>query len=128
MVKARWLLVTIGLPALYLALVVIFNLPEKPEYWLKDRTVMTVSEKAGPVILDMPGPIYPPQALRDSVEGNVTVQVVVDAEGAVTSATPIAGPAILRDAAADAVRRWRFEGKALATQVEVGFSLPKMRQ
>lgn len=122
MVRARQALVTIGLPALYLLLVVIFTLPEKPEYWLKDRTVMTVSEKAGPAILHMPDPIYPAQALHDAVEGNVTVKVVVDAEGAVTSASAIAGPEALREAAVDAVRRWQFEGKAQATQVEVGFS------
>ncbi len=114
---------TVGLPALYLALVVIFNLPEKPEYWLKDRTVMTVSERAGPAILHMPDPIYPAQALRDSVEGNVTVKVVVDAGGAVSSATAITGPEALREAAVDAVRRWQFEAKAQETQVEVGFSL-----
>ena len=121
--RARWLLITFALPALYLALVVIFTLPEKPEYWLKDRTVMTVSEKAGPVILHMPDPIYPPQALRNSVEGSVTVKVVVDDGGVVTSATPVAGPEVLRDAAVESVRRWQFEGKAVETQVEVGFSL-----
>ena len=90
--SARWLLVTVGLPALYLALVVFFNLPEKPEYWLKDRTVMTVSEKAGPAILHMPDPIYPPNALRDSVQGSVTVKVVMDDAGAVASAIAIVGP------------------------------------
>jgi len=121
--RARALLVTYGLPALYLALVVIFNLPEKPEYWLKDRTVMTVSEPAGPAILHMPDPIYPAQALRNSVEGSVTVKVTVNAGGVVTSATPVAGPEVLRDAAVAAVRCWQFEGKAVETQVEVGFSL-----
>ena len=123
MARSHWLLVTIGPPALYLALVVIFTLPEKPEYWLKDRTVMTVSEKAGPVILYMPDPIYPPRALRESVQGSVTIKVVVDAGGVVASATAIAGPEVLRDAAVAAVRRWQFEGKAQETQVEVGFSL-----
>ena len=122
--RVRGMLVTYGLPALYLALVVVFNLPEKPEYWLPGRTVMTVTEKAGPVmILHMPDPIYPAQALRDSVQGTVTVKVSVAADGAVSQATALAGPEALRDAAVDAVRRWQFEGKALETQVDVGFSL-----
>jgi TonB family protein len=123
MSRARRVLVTYGLPGLYLALVVIFNLPEKPEYWLPGRTVMTVSEKAGPMILHMPDPIYPPQALRDSVQGTVTVKVSVAADGTVSQAAAIAGPEALRDAAVDAVRRWQFEGKPVETQVDVGFSL-----
>jgi TonB family protein len=117
------MLVTYGIPALYLALVVIYNLPAKPEYWLPGHTVMTVSEKAGPIILHMPDPIYPPQALRDSVQGTVTVKVSVAPDGTVSQATAIAGPEALRAAAVDAVRCWQFEGKALETQVDVGFSL-----
>ncbi|MEO8597013.1 MAG: TonB family protein [Candidatus Solibacter sp.] len=123
MARLRWTLITFGLPALYVALLVIFNWPEKPEYVRATPTVMTVSEQAGASVLHMPEPIYPEQALRDSVEGTVKLHVSINADGLVTQATPVAGPPLLRAAAVDAVHRWQFEGKLAETQVDVGFSL-----
>ena len=123
MVRPLWAGVTFGLPAVYLALVIVFSWPEKPEYVAANPTVMTVSEKAGAAVLHMPEPIYPEQALRESVEGTVKLKVVVDADGVAGKVTPVAGPELLRGAAVDAVHRWQFEGKAAETQVEVPFSL-----
>jgi len=91
------------------------NWPEKPEYVAASPTVMTVSEKAGTAVLHMPEPIYPEQALRESVEGTVKLKVVVNDEGMAVNVTPVSGPELLRAAAVDAVHRWQFEGKEAET-------------
>jgi TonB family protein len=41
--------------------------------------------------------------------GTVDVQVTIDETGRVTDATPVSGPGPLRDAAARAVRSWRYQ-------------------
>jgi len=123
MKRLLWTGMTFGLPAVYVALIVVSSWPEKPEYVAANPTVMTVSEKAGAAVLHMPEPIYPEQAQRESVEGTVKLKVIVNDDGTAVSVTPVSGPELLRAAAVDAVHRWQFEGKAAETQVEVTFSL-----
>jgi len=116
-------MITLAPPAIYLALLIVATRPEAPEYVLPGPTVMTVSDKGGPVVLHGPEAVYPAQALRDRIEGSVGLKVTVADDGTVTSAVPISGPAPLRQAAAENVRRWQFEPKAVETQIDVGFSL-----
>ena len=123
MARLRWAAVTIALPLVYLVLLYQATRPPKAVYVFANPTVMTVSDKGGPVILHSPDAIYPPQALRDRVEGRVTLKVTVGADGTVTQALPVSGPKALRHAAMDNVRQWQFEAKAQETQVDVGFSL-----
>ena len=93
-------------------------------YVFANPTVMTVSDKGGPAILHSPDAVYPAQALRDRVEGRVTLKVTVGADGTVTHAdSAVSGPKALRQAAVDNVRQWQFEAKAQETEVDVGFSL-----
>jgi TonB family protein len=66
--------------------------------------------------------VYPPQALRRRVEGTVTVEVTVAADGTVARAVPVSGPEPLRQAAAANVLQWQFEAKAQQTRVDVRFS------
>ncbi len=54
-------------------------------------------------------PVYPSLARQARVEGKVVVEMVVDANGVVKSARAIRGPAMLRQAAVDAVRQFRYE-------------------
>jgi TonB family protein len=116
-------LLAIGLPSIYAMAVYVATRPPKPVYTLANRTVMTVTDKGGPPILHAPDPEYPPQALRDRVEGSVRLKVTVAADGTVTGAVPLSGPEPLRQAAVDTVRRWQFAASATETEVEVGFSL-----
>jgi len=58
--------------------------------------------------LQLPVPIYPATAKAARVTGEVVVQVVVTETGKVESAKPASGPAMLRQAAADAARRAKF--------------------
>ncbi len=59
-------------------------------------------------VLYSPAPAYPPQAAAARVQGIVKVQAEVDRNGNVASARVISGPPMLRDAAVDAVQRWRY--------------------
>jgi len=53
-------------------------------------------------------PSYPPAARAARVSGVVTVYVVVNEKGSVEEVRRAAGPSLLRRAAEDAVRRWKF--------------------
>lgn len=55
-----------------------------------------------------PAPLYPVAASAAHVQGEVKVQATVDRDGKVASARVISGPPLLRDAALDAVQRWRY--------------------
>ncbi len=59
-------------------------------------------------VIFSPAPAYPPAASAARVEGQVTVQAVVDPAGKVVSARAVSGPPELRDAATEAVQRWRY--------------------
>jgi len=52
-------------------------------------------------------PIYPPPARE--VSGAVVVEVTIDEEGYVISATPVSGHPLLKEAAAAAARGWKFQ-------------------
>jgi protein TonB len=54
-------------------------------------------------------PIYPVEALRKKIEGQVLVEVVTNRKGEVLSATVITGPLLLREAAIEAVKQWKHE-------------------
>ncbi len=53
-------------------------------------------------------PTYPPTAKTAHVSGVVTVHVVVDENGSVAAVQSTDGPQLLRQAAVEAARRWRF--------------------
>ncbi len=53
-------------------------------------------------------PSYPPTARSARITGIVTVYVEVDPTGAVSTVQSTSGPAVLRQAAMDAARRWKF--------------------
>jgi TonB family protein len=123
MSRLRWASITFALPLIYIAMLYLATRPPKAVYEFANPTVMTVSDKGGPAILHAPGVVYPARALRDRVEGSVTLKVTVGADGAVAQAVPVSGPAPLRQAAVDSVRHWQFEAKAQETQIDVSFSL-----
>jgi protein TonB len=58
------------------------------------------------------------------VEGDVVVEASIDSNGNVSATKVLYGPQMLRVAAVDALRRWKYEpamldGKAVATQMTV---------
>jgi TonB family protein len=70
----------------------------------KPVDVGSLNEKA----VSFPKPVYPQEAKRLKVSGPVTVRVVVDESGNVTSAKAIDGPAPLRQPAEEAARKAKF--------------------
>ncbi|MBV9926586.1 MAG: TonB family protein [Acidobacteria bacterium] len=63
-----------------------------------------------------PLPAYPPVAKAASAQGTVTVQVVVDEQGHVTSASAVSGHPLLQRAAVEAARQAQFSPTLLSGQ------------
>jgi protein TonB len=75
-------------------------------------------------------PVYPPLARQTRVSGIVRVRALIGKDGKVKQATAAAGPPLLRQAAAEAVRRWLYNPAMLngapvesETQVDVNFMM-----
>jgi protein TonB len=69
-------------------------------------------------------PIYPPLARTQHVAGNVVVDALIDANGKVTTMKVVSGPALLHQAAMDALRQWKYQpatlnGQAMAMHLSV---------
>jgi TonB family protein len=67
---------------------------------------------------------YPATAKQSNIQGSVTVSANVDANGIVVSATALNGPLLLRQAAVDSVKQWKYspgliDGKPAPSQVTV---------
>jgi TonB family protein len=78
------------------------------------------------VVLSRVPPVYPELAKRMGVTGNVTIRAVVLPNGTVSEIEVESGHALLRRAAGDAVRLWRFAPDPASSEcvVTVGFELP----
>jgi TonB family protein len=75
-------------------------------------------------LLSTVGPIYPEMAKAQHISGNVTVDALIDASGKVTTMKVLSGPALLRQAAMDALRQWKYQpatldGKAVPMHLNV---------
>jgi TonB family protein len=99
----------------------------------RDRDVKVTEGASAPsaVLLSIPRPIYPPEALRAGLEGTVLIKARIGPDGIVEELKLIdGGIAIFNPAAIDAVRRARFrpfsEGEAcdsLWVQIPMRFSI-----
>jgi TonB family protein len=61
-------------------------------------------------------PQYPNLARQSHTQGDVGLEIVVDKAGGVSEARVVSGPTVLRQAALDAVRRWKYEPSLLDGQ------------
>lgn len=80
-----------------------------------------------PKLIKSVAPVYPSLATANHIEGNVKIQAQIDASGRVTSTKVISGPILLRAAAMNAVRQWKYspamlDGKPIAAQYAVTVS------
>jgi len=67
-------------------------------------------------------PVYPPDAMRNFITGDVRITAEVAADGHVGKVTVISGPAALRSAAIEAMKQYEYEpatkgGKPISSQV-----------
>ena len=76
-------------------------------------------------------PAYPPDALRNGIQGPVQLLATVSKSGDISSVKILSGDARLAHAASDAVKQWKYkpyllngEPVEIQTQVTVNFKLP----
>ena len=62
-----------------------------------------------PKLISSPNPVYPPMARSQSLEGVVALDALVDAAGNITEVKALSGPVLLRQAAIDALRKWKYQ-------------------
>jgi TonB family protein len=62
-----------------------------------------------PQLVMKSAPNYPAMATRASVEGDVTVDAVIDTTGKLTSMKVVSGPLLLQQAALDSLRTWKYQ-------------------
>ena len=69
-------------------------------------------------------PVYPLNAKEAGIAGDVVIKTTIDQKGTVADMHVVSGPLMLRQAALDALRRWKFEpskldGQPIAVQMLV---------
>jgi protein TonB len=60
------------------------------------------------LLLQRTQPIYPPIAKAARVSGTVVLQATISKQGTIENLKIVSGPAMLQQAAVDAVRQWRY--------------------
>ena len=104
-----------------------YNLSSAPS---SNRLVNVSSGVMAANLLSGPKPSYPTLASLTHTQGNVVMQVVISKKGTVEHLEVIKGHRLLRGAAKNAVRNWRYRPYTIdgvpvevATTVSVDFSL-----
>jgi protein TonB len=69
-------------------------------------------------------PVYPDEARKQGVQGDVVVDLLVDETGKVAQAQAVSGPSMLREAAVTALRKRKYrpatlDGRPTSTHVMV---------
>jgi TonB family protein len=87
---------------------------------------------AGGVLVHKVQPVYPAEARRMRVEGNVVIDATVTAQGQVDDLKLVSGHPMLAPAAMDAIRRWRYTPYTLngnpipkETRITISFIAPQ---
>jgi TonB family protein len=75
-------------------------------------------------------PVYPPIARSNGIEGSVVVDTSIGPAGNVVATKVISGPPVLRQAAIDALRRWKYQpgllnGEPVTAQITVTIQFHK---
>jgi protein TonB len=87
----------------------VFNGQAKPNVKTVPAKPITISAGvAVGLLIKKTEPTYPPIAKTARVAGTVVLQATIAKSGAVTNLRVVSGPAMLRQAAVDAVRTWRY--------------------
>lgn len=89
--------------------VIKFRLDKDKKAGKPGKAPVVLSTDQKPKIVKKVDPKYPKDALKQGVKGNVVVELTVDTAGRVKSAKIIDGDPLLRPAALNAVKQWRYE-------------------
>jgi TonB family protein len=103
----------------------ISNLPTPPGSATASAPVSAPSMVRDAVLISSTLPVYPASAKQSNIQGIVTISASVDENGNVIRAKAMGGPILLRQAAVDAVKLWKYsprvvDGKPSPSQVNVG--------
>jgi protein TonB len=102
---------------------VAFSSPEVP--------VKTGGQIQMPKVISSPPPAFPDLARSQGVQGTVVMDALIDATGTVAAVKVISGPLTLRQAAMDALRRWKYQPARLngqPTSVHISVNINFTRQ
>jgi TonB family protein len=99
-------------------------LGESPSSGPAAPATRTSSGVTQPRLLAAPAPIYPYAARAEHVQGDVSVDLLIDDTGKVASMTVLSGPSLLRPAALDALKQRKYapamlDGKATTSHIVV---------
>jgi TonB family protein len=94
--------------------------PEQPS---AAETVASDAPEMPAKLLKAANPVYPPDAMRSYITGDVKAEVVVEASGRVGEVKVLSGPQALREAAVDALKQYEYApatqgGKAVKSKTE----------
>ena len=86
--------------------------------------VSTAKSVSDPTLISSTRPVYPDMAKQTNVQGIVLLALTVDAKGSVVDAKVVSGPILLRQAALEAVKKWKYspallDGKPTSSQITV---------
>jgi protein TonB len=99
----------------------IFNGHTQPTVKVTSSKAVAISSGvATGMLINSTPPIYPPLAKTAHVAGTVELHATISTNGTIKDLRAVSGPAMLRQAAVDAVRNWRYQPYKLNSQpVEV---------
>ena len=93
-------------------------LPSAGDVFRGQRSVQVAPAKQGPVrvsslveaglLVHKILPVYPPIAVAARMEGAVVLQATISKSGTIENLRVVSGPAMLQQAAMDAVKQWRY--------------------
>lgn len=93
---------------------IIFGIPEGPPPTEPDGPIRVGGDVSPPEKLSAPPPQYTEIARKARIQGVVIVEAIIDKEGNVTNVKILKGlPMGLDQAAADAIKRWKFKPATL---------------
>lgn len=136
----RWILMSAGVAIVVLAMAAWWtwssgwgDLENAAEAGRSAGAAVEVSSSLmGQRIIHRADPIYPSEALRRKIEGEVMLETVIGEDGTVKDVHAVSGPDLLRTAAVDAVKWWRFQpyevnghAATVHTLIEVDFRLSR---
>lgn len=87
----------------------VFNFPQRRINLPAEKTGEIEENAVNALAKSLPNPEYPPAARAVSASGKVRVQIIIDKDGNVSSATVISGHPLLRQAAVKAAKLAKFD-------------------